>query len=158
IGGGVRAVEGDVEALAVDVPREVTAGRRPLGALLADAADEVPGAGLVVRVAVLQVPLVLVEVQAVHRPPDVRGLGVCLVHGPIRAWRTAMGSRLLGRVCVVTGASSGIGAAIGAALAAEGAAAVGLARRFPAAPLPRTPPSGQVTAAALDVTDEQAVA
>jgi NAD(P)-dependent dehydrogenase (short-subunit alcohol dehydrogenase family) len=68
------------------------------------------------------------------------------------------GARLDSRVCVVTGASSGIGAAVAAALAAEGAAVVGLARRFPAGPLPRPLAAGAVTSAALDVTDEAAVA
>jgi 3-oxoacyl-[acyl-carrier protein] reductase len=65
--------------------------------------------------------------------------------------------RLAGKWCVVTGASSGIGAAIAHALAAEGAHVVGLARRF--APGPLAPPrAGTVAYAQLDVTDEAQVA
>jgi NAD(P)-dependent dehydrogenase (short-subunit alcohol dehydrogenase family) len=67
-------------------------------------------------------------------------------------------ARLTGRVCAVTGASSGLGAAVASALAAEGAAVAALARRLPPARLPRPLPAGRVTGAALDVTDERAVA
>src|SRR5688572_6116865 len=65
--------------------------------------------------------------------------------------------RLDGKHAVVTGASTGIGAAIARALAGEGAAVVGFARRFGAAPQPVAPPPGAVTEVALDVTDERAV-
>jgi NAD(P)-dependent dehydrogenase (short-subunit alcohol dehydrogenase family) len=66
-------------------------------------------------------------------------------------------SRLIGKVAVVTGASTGIGAAIAAKLAREGAAVVGFARRFEANRLPAEPRPGQVIQVALDVTDERAV-
>jgi NAD(P)-dependent dehydrogenase (short-subunit alcohol dehydrogenase family) len=68
-----------------------------------------------------------------------------------------MGQRFAGRVAVVTGASSGIGAAIAAALAAEGAAVVGFARRFSAAASSATCAPGRVSEVHLDVTDEAAV-
>lgn len=72
---------------------------------------------------------------------------------------------LNGRVCVVTGASSGIGAAVAAALATAGARVVGLARRFSppvsvSAGLPvigELPAPGQVASVHLDVTDLAAV-
>jgi len=58
---------------------------------------------------------------------------------------------------LVTGASTGIGAAIAAALARQGAAVVGFARRFEATRLPADPRPGDVVHVALDVTDERAV-
>jgi short-subunit dehydrogenase len=64
--------------------------------------------------------------------------------------------RLAGRTAVVTGASSGIGAAIAAALAAEGAAVLGLARRFTPAAL-RPPTAGELLGVPCDVTDERRV-
>jgi NAD(P)-dependent dehydrogenase (short-subunit alcohol dehydrogenase family) len=64
--------------------------------------------------------------------------------------------RLLGKFAIVTGGSSGIGAACAAALAAEGAAVVACGRRFPAGPVPR-PELGRVVEAHLDVTDEDEV-
>ncbi len=66
-------------------------------------------------------------------------------------------TRLLGKLAVVTGASSGIGHAVARALAREGAAVVGLARRFAAPVLARRPDAGQVVEIQLDVTDEAAV-
>jgi 3-oxoacyl-[acyl-carrier protein] reductase len=69
--------------------------------------------------------------------------------------------RLAGRVCAVTGASSGIGAAAARALAGQGAAVVAFARRFAAPSLaaaaPAGLPAGAVTEGGLDVTDEAAV-
>lgn len=62
-----------------------------------------------------------------------------------------------GRVAVVTGASSGLGAAIAARFAAEGAAVVGFARRFAATRLEAAPAPGRVTEVQLDVADEAAV-
>lgn len=58
--------------------------------------------------------------------------------------------------CVVTGASSGIGAATARALADRGAAVVGLARRFDRAQSVDFTP-GEVSQVRLDITDEQAV-
>jgi 3-oxoacyl-[acyl-carrier protein] reductase len=64
--------------------------------------------------------------------------------------------RLLGKFAVVTGGSSGIGAACARALAGEGARVVACGRRFAAGPL-RAPIIGEVIDARLDVTDEAAV-
>jgi len=63
--------------------------------------------------------------------------------------------RLAGKVCAVTGASSGIGEAIARALAAEGAAVVAYARRFRDERATLAP--GRVAEVALDVTDEAQV-
>jgi len=64
--------------------------------------------------------------------------------------------RLSGRFAIVTGGSSGIGAACAVALAAEGAAVVATGRRFARGPS-RRPAFGEVVAAHLDVTDEAGV-
>jgi NAD(P)-dependent dehydrogenase (short-subunit alcohol dehydrogenase family) len=64
--------------------------------------------------------------------------------------------RLLGRFAIVTGGSSGIGAACAEALAAEGAAVVATGRRFARGPS-RIPALGEVVQAHLDVTDEAEV-
>lgn len=64
--------------------------------------------------------------------------------------------RLLGKLAIVTGASSGIGEATARALAKEGAAVVGGSRRGAPGPVVRPEP-GQVVSARLDVTDEAAV-
>lgn len=65
--------------------------------------------------------------------------------------------RLLGKFAIVTGGSSGIGAACAEALAAEGAAVIATGRRFPRGASP-TPALGEVVHAHLDVTDEAEVA
>lgn len=65
--------------------------------------------------------------------------------------------RLLGKRALVTGGSSGIGAAVAAALAGEGAAVVSTGRRF-AAGAARPPGVGEIVEAHLDVTDEAEVA
>jgi NAD(P)-dependent dehydrogenase (short-subunit alcohol dehydrogenase family) len=64
--------------------------------------------------------------------------------------------RLLGKFAIVTGGSSGIGAACAEALAAEGAAVLACARRFPPGRV-GTPALGEVVRAGLDVTDEAQV-
>jgi NADP-dependent 3-hydroxy acid dehydrogenase YdfG len=64
--------------------------------------------------------------------------------------------RLSGTFAIVTGGSSGIGAACAAALASEGAAVLATARRFARAAM-RQPVVGEVVQAHLDVTDEAAV-
>ena len=66
-----------------------------------------------------------------------------------------MSARLTDKVCVVTGASSGIGAAIATAFAAEGGKVLGLARRF--APAAIELRAGRVSEVGLDVSDEVAV-
>ncbi|MGE0398731.1 MAG: SDR family oxidoreductase [Kofleriaceae bacterium] len=64
--------------------------------------------------------------------------------------------RLLGKFAVVTGGSSGIGAACAEALASEGAAVLATGRRFDIGPTSH-PALGQVAHAHLDVTDEAEV-
>jgi NAD(P)-dependent dehydrogenase (short-subunit alcohol dehydrogenase family) len=64
--------------------------------------------------------------------------------------------RLLGKYAIVTGGSSGIGAACAKALAAEGAAVLACGRRFAPGPVV-APALGEVREAQLDVTDEAAV-
>jgi NAD(P)-dependent dehydrogenase (short-subunit alcohol dehydrogenase family) len=64
--------------------------------------------------------------------------------------------RLLGKFAIVTGGSSGIGAACAQALAAEGAAVLSCARRF-AGDAAAPPALGEVAQAHLDVTDEAEV-
>ncbi|MDB4953751.1 MAG: short-chain dehydrogenase/reductase [Myxococcales bacterium] len=62
---------------------------------------------------------------------------------------------LVGKFAIVTGGSSGIGAACAQALAAEGAAVLACSRRFAAAAAHPAP--GLVATAHLDVTDEAEV-
>jgi len=64
--------------------------------------------------------------------------------------------RLVGKFAIVSGGSSGIGAACAAALAAEGAAVLATGRRFAPGPAAR-PALGEVVQAHLDVTDEAEV-
>jgi NAD(P)-dependent dehydrogenase (short-subunit alcohol dehydrogenase family) len=64
--------------------------------------------------------------------------------------------KLAGTYALVTGGTSGIGAACAAALAAEGAAVLACGRRVAAGPA-RVPAAGEVVLAHLDVTDEAAV-
>jgi NAD(P)-dependent dehydrogenase (short-subunit alcohol dehydrogenase family) len=65
--------------------------------------------------------------------------------------------RLLGKYALVTGGSSGIGAACAHALAGEGAAVVAASRRYPEGTV-ATPKLGELVMAHLDVGDERAVA
>jgi len=69
-----------------------------------------------------------------------------------------MSGRLVGKICVVTGASSGIGAAIARAFAAEDAAVVAFARRFAEGRCDEQPAAGRVSEVRLDVTREEDVA
>jgi NAD(P)-dependent dehydrogenase (short-subunit alcohol dehydrogenase family) len=64
--------------------------------------------------------------------------------------------KMHGKVCAVTGASSGIGQAIARAFAAEGATVIGYARRFRDESAAAAGP-GRVAEVALDVTDEAQV-
>ncbi len=64
---------------------------------------------------------------------------------------------LEGKLCAVTGGSTGLGAAIAEALAGAGAAVCALARRHSDGTLPEPLRPGRVTRARLDVTDETAV-
>lgn len=65
--------------------------------------------------------------------------------------------RLLGKFALVTGGSSGIGAACARALADEGAAVLACGRRFAQGESAAVPQLGQVAAEHLDVTNEAEV-
>ena len=67
-----------------------------------------------------------------------------------------MSKRLLGKFAIVTGGSSGIGAACAELLAEEGAAVLACGRRFARAPI-QPPVLGEVSRCHLDVTDEAEV-
>jgi len=67
-----------------------------------------------------------------------------------------VGNRLLGKFAIVTGGTSGIGAACATALAGEGVGVLACGRRAAKGP-ERTPGLGEVVAAHLDVTDEDEV-
>lgn len=64
--------------------------------------------------------------------------------------------RLLGKFAIVTGGSSGIGAACAELLAQEGAAVLACGRRFTPGPI-QAPVLGEVSRCHLDVTDEAEV-
>ncbi len=64
--------------------------------------------------------------------------------------------RLLGKFAIVTGGSSGIGAACAELLAEEGAAVLACGRRFAPGPI-QAPVLGEVSRCHLDVTDEAEV-
>ena len=65
-------------------------------------------------------------------------------------------NRLAGKLCAVTGASSGIGLAVAKAFAAEGAAVIAYARRFRDSNAAHVG-AGRIAEVGLDVTDEAQV-
>ncbi len=67
-----------------------------------------------------------------------------------------MSKRLLGKFAIVTGGTTGIGAACADALAAEGAGVLACGRRV-VGTVGQVPPLGEVFSAHLDVTDEAEV-